>query len=246
MVSIKIIPALSDNYIFLAAAGKQSIIIDPGAASPVLAAVQDADTTPAAILITHNHADHIGGVAEIVAQYADIEVYAPAGCPLANTTTVAEGAHLSLLGGKFCPTIMHTPGHTAEHISFYAAGMIFCGDTVFACGCGRVLGGTVKQLQDSVAKIAALPRQTKVYCAHEYTENNIRFALSVDPNNERLQQRQATAAARRRQNLPTVPFVVEEELATNPFMRLQTTAILAATGNATDPFAELRRQKDNF
>ena len=180
---IMVIPALKDNYIFLAPANGHAVLFDPGEATPALRILEKNRLYLDAVVITHRHADHIGGVAEIMKAWPHSVLYAPAGCGLANAQIVADGDKLPLLGGALNLSVMATPGHTAEHLAYVGIyvdyDVVFCGDTVFSCGCGRVLDGTMAQMCDSVQKIAALPDNTLIYCGHEYTADNIRFALAV-------------------------------------------------------------------
>ena len=251
---IMVIPALSDNYIFLAAANGYAVLFDPGAAAPALDALRKNRLSLAAVVITHRHADHIGGVAEILRVYPDSILYAPAGCGLATAQIVADGEKLSLLDGALNLRVMATPGHTAEHVTYVGDGDVFCGDTVFACGCGRVLDGTMAQMYASVQKIAALPDNPMIYCGHEYTANNIRFALAVEPDNEALQRRHMETAKKRADDLPTVPFSLADERACNPFFRLRESAVKEAAKNWAGRklpndeavFTALRRWKDSF
>ena len=251
---IMVIPALSDNYIFLAAANGCAVLFDPGDAAPALRKLKENRLSLAAVVITHRHADHIGGVAEILRAYPDSILYAPAGCGLATAQIVADGDKLSLLDGALNLRVMATPGHTAEHLTYVGDGDVFCGDTVFACGCGRVLDGTMAQMFASVQKIAALPDNPLIYCGHEYTANNIRFALAVEPDNEALQRRHMETAKKRADGLPTVPFSLADERACNPFFRLQESAVKEAASHWAKRelpddeavFTALRRWKDSF
>lgn len=258
MSNIMVIPALSDNYIFLAAANGYAVLFDPGEAAPALDALWKNRLSLAAVVITHRHADHIGGVAEILRASPDSILYAPAGCGLATAQIVADGEKLSLLDGALNLRVMATPGHTAEHLAYIGTyfddAVAFCGDTVFACGCGRVLDGTMAQMFASVQKIAALPDNPNIYCGHEYTANNIRFALAVEPDNEALQRRHMETAKKRAGGLPTVPFSLADERACNPFFRLREPAVKEAAENWAKRelpndeavFTALRRWKDSF
>ena len=251
---IMVIPALSDNYIFLAAANGYAVLFDPGEAAPALRKLKENRLSLAAVVITHRHADHIGGVAEILRAYPDSILYAPAGCGLATAQIVADGDKLSLLDGALNLRVMATPGHTAEHLTYVGDGDVFCGDTVFACGCGRVLDGTMAQMFASVQKIAALPDNPLIYCGHEYTANNIRFALAVAPDNEALQRRHMETAKKRADDFPTVPFSLVDERACNPFFRLRESAVKEAAERWAKRklpddeavFTALRRWKDSF
>ncbi|MGI9306219.1 MAG: hydroxyacylglutathione hydrolase [Gammaproteobacteria bacterium] len=275
MLSVKIIPALNDNYIYLAAANNRAAIIDPGESAPALAALAHSGAVLEAVLITHRHADHIGGVAEILRRHPKAKIYAPAGVDIPNIVDgdsanyekidapayskiraeiCADGGEFSILDGALPLQIIATPGHTIDHIAFYGGGVLFSGDTLFACGCGRVFEGTMKQMRRSVAALAVLPDETKVYCGHEYTESNINFATAADPENAALQTRQKETAARRAKNAPTVPFTIAEEKATNPYLRLRAPSIIAAATarlgrppkNEDETFAALREWKDIF
>lgn len=254
---ITVLPAFADNYIFLTAANGKIIIVDPGIAAPVLDSIPpDADLQ--AILITHRHADHIGGVAEILRRFPATKIYAPHGCNFPNaaeTKYIGEGDRISLLNGALNLQTIATPGHTLEHIALHDSEneILFCGDTLFACGCGRMLEGTAAQMQKSLSRLAALPACTTVYCGHEYTAANIRFALAVEPENAALRQREKQTKILRAKNEATIPFTIGDELATNPFVRLQNPAVIAAARkhgaeneDAISIFAALRRWKDNF
>lgn len=251
--TIKILPAFADNYIFLAAANGKTAIIDPGDAEPVLGALPE-NTAVEAVLITHRHADHIGGVGEIMRRFPAAKIYAPPECAIADAIPCAEDGQISLLNGALNLRILATPGHTLDHIAFYdEGGVLFCGDTLFVCGCGRMMEGTAAQMQNSLARLAALPPATRIYCGHEYTAANIRFALAAEPENAALRQRKRQTDSLLAGGKPTIPSTIGEELATNPFLRLQTPAVVAAArkqgatdGDPVSVFAALRRWKNNF
>jgi hydroxyacylglutathione hydrolase len=205
-----------------------------------------------AILITHHHGDHTGGIRRLTQNFPHIPVYGPARESIAGLTErLREGNVIEVLGQPF--SVMELPGHTAGHIAYYGDRTLFCGDTLFACGCGRLFEGTPEQMHASLAKIAALPGETLVYCAHEYTLANIGFAKWVEPNNPELLQRERDDSARRQQHLPTVPSRLELELHTNPFLRsAEPTVIAAAEGFAgrrlrsgPDVFGTVRYWKDS-
>ena len=182
---IQIINAFADNYIYLTAANGKTVVVDPGDADAVSDSLP-AQTALEAILLTHSHADHIGGVRTLMRRFPSAKLYAAEECGFAAARICAEGAQIALLNGALNLATMETPGHTAGHISFYGSGVLFCGDVMFACGCGRLLGGTAAQMQNSLARFAALPADTKVYCGHEYTLANIAFARAADCENKPL------------------------------------------------------------
>lgn len=253
MISIEAVPALSDNYIYLAATDGAATLVDPGEAAPALDALRGRALE--SILITHRHADHVGGVGEILQHHPDAAVYAPAGCDIAaqRLTVVEDGGDVDLLGGALVMRVLATPGHTLEHVSYYGGGALFCGDTLFACGCGRVFEGTMAQMHESLSRLLALPGSTQAYCGHEYTAANIRFALAVNPGNADLQSRARAVNSLLARGEPTVPFTIDDEKAANPFARLSDPAVRAAAkARGADPenessvFAALRRWKDEF
>ena len=239
-IDIVRVPALADNYIWLAhdPASGETIVVDPADAAPVEAALAARGWRLSAIWNTHWHPDHTGGNAELKAAHG-VPVIAPAGeaarIPTADRL-VAEGDQVML--GAHTATVMETPAHTAGHISYHFAdaGVIFVGDTLFAMGCGRLFEGTADQMFANMQRYAALSDATTVYCAHEYTESNGRFALSVDPDNAHLIARMAAVRTARAAGEATVPTTIGAERATNPFLR-------AATA---DELATLRRGKDGF
>ncbi|MBB5866015.1 hydroxyacylglutathione hydrolase [Xanthomonas sp. 3058] len=248
------LPAFDDNYIWaLVATDGRAIIVDPGQAEPVIAAAEHAGFTPSAILLTHHHADHIGGVAALQHRWPALELFGPADERMpTDTRQLGQGDHLSLLGSDV--EVLEVPGHTRSHIAFVADGHVFSGDTLFSLGCGRMFEGTAPQMFDSLQRLACLPGETLVCCGHEYTLANAAFALHVDPTNAALQRRQQEAQAMRHAARPTLPISLKSELATNPFLRTSSPEIRAAvasraTGTLSsevDVFAELRRWKDEF
>jgi hydroxyacylglutathione hydrolase len=250
--------AFSDNYIWLITHGKDAIVVDPGQAAPVQQALAERNLELTAILLTHHHQDHVGGVAELVSQTGAM-VYGPAGevLPLCDIALV-EGDIVSDSGMRLSLSVLDVPGHTAGHIAFAGeiAGqpVLFCGDTLFAAGCGRLFEGTPVQMEASLAKLAALPADTAVYCAHEYTLSNMRWARAVEPNNQTLQSWQARAEQQRAQGQPTLPSSIGQELSCNPFLRArQPNVALAAAvwaertlNSPVEVFAALREWKNNF
>ncbi len=230
MLKVANVPAFMDNYLWVIHNDTQAAVVDPGDATPIINYLTANHLTLVAILTTHHHTDHVGGVDALLDFYnlrGTIPVYGPAHERIpARTQALHEGNIVSELGVSF--DVIDVPGHTAGHIAYYAKseGWLFCGDTLFACGCGRLFEGTAAQMQSSLAKLKALPPDTIVYCAHEYTMANIKFALAVEPENKALQARAKTDAARREKNIPTVPFTIENEIATNPFMRWDSPAVI--------------------
>ncbi len=224
-VQIQPIPAFDDNYLWLIHNSQNAIIVDPGAAAPVQAYLNQHNLRLCAVLITHHHADHIGGVAELLENAgADIPVYGPQ-ADLDRIPTVSRDCKdndtvvIPELDLQF--QVMTVPGHTSGHIAYYCATLssLFCGDTLFAGGCGRLFEGTPTQMLTSLKKIAALPGDTRIYCAHEYTLSNLRFAVAVEPHNTELQRRFQEVSAQRAKGIATVPSLLATELATNPFLR---------------------------
>ena len=256
-MEIHAVPAFQDNYLWVITAGRQAAVVDPGDAAPIQRFLDDNGLELAAILATHHHGDHVGGLAEL-AQRWKCPVFGPAGEDIAGITQkLREGDHIVVPGIDAEFDILDVPGHTAGHIAYVHRGaepVAFVGDTLFACGCGRLFEGTAAQMVSSLSKIAALPPQTRAYCAHEYTMANIRFAEAVEPGNRELALRKAREAAKRARNEPTVPSVIADELATNPFLRWKEPEVIAAAERhagrkLTSPvevFAEIRQWKNNF
>ncbi|PSQ91203.1 MAG: hydroxyacylglutathione hydrolase, partial [Proteobacteria bacterium SW_6_67_9] len=203
------VPALSDNYIWLlrSPGASECIVVDPGEADPVLAALSHHGLNVAAILITHRHGDHVGGLAAVTRQYPNAAVYGPAHERVAGVTDGLSGGDrvdVDALGVSF--DVIDTPGHTLGHIAYYGGGILVCGDTLFAGGCGRVFEGTNDQMLASLERLAALPDGTTCCCGHEYTLKNLAFASAVEPDNRAIEQREAAAQANRQAGEPTVPF----------------------------------------
>ncbi|MEC5396684.1 hydroxyacylglutathione hydrolase [Uliginosibacterium sp. H1] len=244
--------ALRDNYIWALHEGNACVVVDPGEAGPVLQHLAAHGLTLTAILITHRHPDHVGGVAGIVAQHP-VPVFGPASIPCV-THPVAEGDTPSVpgLGRRF--GIWFIPGHTEEHIAWLSDGLLFCGDTLFSAGCGRLLGGTAAQLHASLMRLRTLPPQTQVYCAHEYTLSNLRFAEAVEPDNPERTAYQAHCEALRAEDRPTLPSTIATECAINPFLRCDVEAVARAVEAGTGApmagseavFTALRQWKDRF
>jgi hydroxyacylglutathione hydrolase len=253
-VTITAIPAFTDNYIWLlATSGNHCAIIDPGEAGPVLEALERTGLKLAYILITHHHPDHMGGVAELV-NACGAKVYGPHDRRIpGQDESFGEGetVRLPLLELEF--RVIEVPGHTASHIAFFGHGCLFCGDTLFSIGCGRLFEGTPEQMQSSLDKLAALPADTRVFCGHEYTLANCNFALAVEPGNEKLARRNNQAEASRALGHSTVPSLLGEELACNPFLRCRQPAVVAAAQKrnpnaepGASTLATIRAWKDSF
>lgn len=253
-LDIHLLPVLSDNYVYLVrdAESGASVAVDPAVAAPVLEALGRLGWRLGQILCTHHHADHVGGVAEIkratgctvVGAAADAHRIPGIDVKVREGDTVALGAHAA--------RVIETPGHTSGHVAYWfeEARALFCGDTLFSLGCGRLFEGTPVQMWDSLCKLRALPDDARVYCGHEYTNANADFALSVDPDNPALKARAEQVLALREAGKPTVPTLLGEEKAANPFLRADDAAFRQGLGlagrDAAAVFTEIRRRKDEF
>ncbi len=251
------IVAFKDNYIWLlrSSVAAQCVLVDPGDAAPVLDVLQQLSLSPTAILLTHHHHDHVGGVAVLKEKYPHCLVYAPiedAAKIAIVDKRVGDGENIASDVG--CFAVMAIAGHTLGHIAYYGAGKLFCGDTLFAAGCGRVFEGTMAQMYTALQKIAALPDSTEIYCGHEYTEKNVQFARLVEPDNQVIIALQQRVVQLRQKNQPTLPSTLAIEKATNPFLRCDVMTIRARVEkhfsmrcqSALDVFSALRRWKDAF
>ncbi|WP_395707357.1 hydroxyacylglutathione hydrolase [Casimicrobium huifangae] len=262
-VSIVPIPAFADNYIWALVHRGHCVVVDPGDAAPVEAFLAERQLTLDAILITHHHADHVGGVASLASSRPDLPVYGPAAEAIAGVThPLIDGdtVNLPMMPNIFWQ-VMSIPGHTRGHIAYFGDDMLFCGDTLFAAGCGRLFEGTPAQMHASLTRLASLPASTRVFCTHEYTLANLRFALAVEPDNDALIARSFTEQDRRARGEPTLPSTVVLERETNPFLRVTTPQVIASAVArardlpdapaliASDPeavFAVLRQWKNDF
>ena len=253
MLTLRPLPAFEDNYIWtLADASGQALVVDPGDARPVLAAAE-AGLRPVALLLTHHHPDHVGGAAEILDRF-DIPCFAPVDPRIPRASRrVGDGERVEVpeLGLDF--DVLEIPGHTLTHIAFHGGGHLFCGDTLFSMGCGRLFEGTPAQMLHSLDRLAALPDATRVCCGHEYTVANGRFAQAAEPDNAERDRRLEQAQASRAQGQPTLPSTLAQERASNPFLRVDAPGLRATlearAGGALDrvqAFAALRAWKDEF
>jgi hydroxyacylglutathione hydrolase len=253
------LPAFTDNYIWMLQDGRNAIVVDPGQAQPVFDALVRDNLQLAAILVTHHHADHTGGVAELHAA-TGAQVFGPATERIPEPFTPrAQGDHAEALGLRF--EVIDIPGHTAGHIAFFlaaagdAAPLLFCGDTLFSGGCGRLFEGTPAQMLASLDALAALPADTRVCCGHEYTLANLKFARAVEPDHAELTPYTAQCESLRALGKPTLPSRLDTERRINPFLRsreatviraVRSHARLSATATEVEIFAALRQWKNDF
>jgi hydroxyacylglutathione hydrolase len=249
------LPAFADNYIWTlrdSPAGAP-VVVDPGDAAPVLAWAEGLGLVPAALLLTHHHRDHVGGAAALLARWPGLAVFAPEDARIeVPCRRVGDGDVVETGPWRF--EVLEVPGHTSSHIAFHGHGLLFCGDTLFSLGCGRMFEGTPAQMLASLDRLAALPPDTRVCCGHEYTLANAAFAAAVDPDNPALRRRTEEARAMRDRDQPTLPATLAGECAANPFLRVDAPAVRDAValrlGHApagrVEAFAGLRRWKDGF
>jgi hydroxyacylglutathione hydrolase len=254
---ISSIKAFTDNYIWALHTPTHALVVDPGDAKPVMAFLEAQHLTLECILITHHHYDHTGGIAELTKAFPNATVYGPNNPNIrgiSHVLTENDAVRISALDVSF--TILNTPGHTLDHIVYVHEDFLFCGDTLFSGGCGRMFEGTPAVFYASLQKLAALPANTKVYCTHEYTQANMAFAVSVDKNNQKLIKYSQWVDAERAQDKITLPSTIGQECEINPFLRCHSPLIKEAVftydmadntiKNDIDTFARLRKLKDNF
>ncbi|WP_407439693.1 hydroxyacylglutathione hydrolase [Lelliottia sp.] len=246
------IPAFQDNYIWVLADDKdRCVIVDPGEAAPVLKAIEENGWQPEAILLTHHHNDHVGGVPALCAKFPHLEVYGPQETQNKGTTCVVEeGQNVLIQEWEF--SVFATPGHTSGHICFYSSPYLFCGDTMFSGGCGRLFEGTPEQMYQSFQKINALPEETIICCAHEYTLANMKFAVSILPEDRAIQDYYHKVKELRAKKLSTLPVILKNEREINLFLRTDDIDLINKIKLETklqqpeQRFAWLRSKKDNF
>jgi len=251
-MNLNSIPAFQDNYIWvLNNDDGRCLIVDPGEAAPVLRAVEENQWQPEAILLTHHHNDHVGGVNTLRQYFPDIVVYGPEETQDKGTTQIVkEGDVISVLGHDF--SVFATPGHTLGHICFFSSPYLFCGDTLFSGGCGRLFEGTASQMYQSFCKINALPDDTVICCAHEYTLGNMKFAISILPQDPALNEYYRKVNELRAKNQKTLPVILKNERRINLFLRTEDADLINIINQETklqhpeERFAWLRSKKDNF
>lgn len=256
MATVLHVNAFEDNYIWVItdAARRFCALVDPGDDEPVRSALAQLELTPVAILITHHHRDHVGGIEDLLRDY-DVPVFGPARERIpALTDRLQDGNRVDLPQLGTSLTVFDVPGHTTGHIAYVGDGMVFCGDTLFSAGCGRLFEGTAAQMHASLTRLAALAESTKVYCAHEYTLDGLRFAAAVEPQNQDVHTHMHWAQEQRSRGIPTLPSTIGLERRINPFLRTAEVTVREAVSHycgrslhsAVETFAELRRWKDAF
>jgi hydroxyacylglutathione hydrolase len=241
--------AFADNYIWTLRDATHAVVVDPGDAQPVLDYLEREKLQLAAILNTHHHADHVGGNAALLARHP-APVYGPRDERIAEVSVrLADGEGFKLPHFGIAMETLEIPGHTRSHVAFFGGGMLFCGDTLFAAGCGRLFEGTPRQMYDSLTRLSRLPDDTLVYCGHEYTLSNLRFARAAEPDNTRLPELEARMQALRDRDQPTLPSTIGQEKATNPFLRVGEAGVIrSASARAqkqlSDPVSVLAAIRD--
>ena len=254
MINIEPIKAFNDNYIWLATTNEGSIVIDPGEAHKTIKYLKENDLNLDAILITHHHFDHTGGIEDML-KFRNVDVYGPVNNIPSINKQLRDGDLFSVIGIDF--KIIEIPGHTLDHIAFFSENngnpVLFCGDTLFSSGCGRVFEGTYEQMHKSILKLKSLPANTKIYSGHEYTQSNLKFAMEVEPLNQKLISRYNDVQDLLNKGIPTLPTTLELELEVNPFLRCQAREVqnsvvkqFNTSNHENEIFKALRQWKDNF
>jgi len=256
MVNVLTVSSFNDNYIWLIkdSQSQHCIVVDPGDATPVLEMIESQSLIVDAILLTHKHYDHIDGVEALLSVIDnDIKVYSKNKL-FSQSIQIKEGQNIHFFADTFSLKVMEVPGHTLDHVAFYSDEHLFCGDTLFSAGCGRVFEGTHKQMFDALSKLAGLPDAIKMYCAHEYTESNLAFAYSIEPKNRDLLSYMQAVAKKRQLGLATIPSNLGLEKMINPFLRCEQRELIDSLQNqlamplnaGLETFSALRTHKDNF
>ena len=254
MVNIESIEAFTDNYIWLVTTNEGSIVIDPGESSNVINHIDKNQLDLKAIFITHHHLDHTGGVDEITSYYP-VDVFGPNNNIETISRKLRDGDKINIIGIEF--QIIEIPGHTLDHIAYYSKNngnpILFCGDTLFSAGCGRVFEGTFEQMYESLLKLKNLPNNTKIYCGHEYTLSNLEFAKEAEPFNQNILSRYNEVIKLREKRIPSLPSLLSTELKTNPFLRCDSKEVqenistkFNTLKETKEIFKALRLWKDNF
>ena len=254
MINIEPIKAFNDNYIWLATTNEGSIVIDPGEAHKTIKYLKENDLNLDSILITHHHFDHTGGIEDML-KFRNVDVYGPVNNIPSINKQLRDGDLFSVIGIDF--KIIEIPGHTLDHIAFFSENngnpVLFCGDTLFSSGCGRVFEGTYEQMHKSILKLKSLPSNTKIYSGHEYTQSNLKFAMEVEPLNQKLISRYNDVQDLLNKGIPTLPTTLELELEVNPFLRCHTREVqnsvvkqFNTSNHENEIFKALRQWKDNF
>jgi len=244
-LQVLVVPCLADNYAYVLArpGSSKALVVDPAEADPVLATLEQAGLELTAVLCTHHHYDHVGGIETLISRFPTLQVYAHSSDSdgarvVCQTHSLEHGAQLEAAGLAF--TALHVPGHTLGGMAYVIEDAVFTGDTLFVAGCGRLFEGTATMMHDSLCnKLGTLPPQTRVYCGHEYTVSNLHFALSAEPSNDAVREKLTWAEEQNRQGLATVPSTIADELATNPFMRCAEETLRARFGDPTSTPAEV-------
>lgn len=255
MIHVFPVPAMQDNYIWCIHSAHGCVVVDPGDAAPVMAFLEERNLPLLGILVTHHHHDHVGGIKALINAYGEVPIWGSEQSHVGEINhPVTKGSKITLPKLDCTLRVLEIPGHTLDHIAFYSDIGLFCGDTLFSAGCGRIFEGSPKQMFDSLNVLGALPGNTRVFCTHEYTLANIKFAQEVEPNNQALFDYATWAKKTREQNIPTLPTTIEQQQAINPFLRTTEPDVIdsvkaQAKLDSDQPeliFAALRRWKDVY